>query len=128
MYLSTVAFLGVFFRRRLHSTCSLLLKTNDPFLFYVKNSVSFSIPYSSQKYSCFSKPFDTLYLSMTTDAGCNQDIEFSHLLLQPDKEGVERASKLLNSGGIVAFPTETVYGLGLCFTTKRITLFIANPY
>lgn len=30
----------------------------------------------------------------------------------PDKETIERAGKILKNGGLVAFPTETVYGLG----------------
>ena len=29
-----------------------------------------------------------------------------------DKEGIERAGEILKNGGLVAFPTETVYGLG----------------
>lgn len=33
-------------------------------------------------------------------------------LLQPDPEGIARAAALLTDGGLVAFPTETVYGLG----------------
>ena len=33
-------------------------------------------------------------------------------LLQPDKPGIERAVALLRKGELVAFPTETVYGLG----------------
>ena len=33
-------------------------------------------------------------------------------MLMPDAEGSEDAAKLLASGGLVAFPTETVYGLG----------------
>lgn len=33
-------------------------------------------------------------------------------ILQADQKGVVRAAKLLASGGLVAFPTETVYGLG----------------
>ncbi len=33
-------------------------------------------------------------------------------LLGPDKDGVERAAALLGDGRLVAFPTETVYGLG----------------
>lgn len=32
--------------------------------------------------------------------------------LTPDAEGLERAANLLAAGGLVAFPTETVYGLG----------------
>ena len=33
-------------------------------------------------------------------------------LLKPDEAGLNRAASLLASGGLVAFPTETVYGLG----------------
>ena len=32
--------------------------------------------------------------------------------LHPNKRGIEDAAHILNAGGIVAFPTETVYGLG----------------
>ena len=98
MYLSTVAFIGFLLRRRHHTTSVLIKIYNNPL---------------SQRYSFFSKPFNKLKLSMTTDAVHHRQ-EFSHLLLQPDEEGVDQASKLLNSGGVVAFPTETVYGLGLC--------------
>lgn len=97
MYLSTVAFLGFFLRRRLYTTSVLIKIHNNPL---------------SKRYSHFSKPFDKLHLSMTTDA-VHHSQDFSHLLLQPNEEGVDQASKLLNSGGVVAFPTETVYGLGL---------------
>ncbi|MDR0600241.1 MAG: threonylcarbamoyl-AMP synthase [Treponema sp.] len=34
------------------------------------------------------------------------------LLLDPSPEGLERAAAILKSGGLAAFPTETVYGLG----------------
>ena len=34
------------------------------------------------------------------------------LLLAADTAGVARAAKLLRQGQLVAFPTETVYGLG----------------
>jgi L-threonylcarbamoyladenylate synthase len=34
------------------------------------------------------------------------------LVLKPDREGLTRAAQLLRGGGVVAFPTETVYGLG----------------
>lgn len=33
-------------------------------------------------------------------------------LLQPDTDGLERAAAHIQSGGLIAFPTETVYGLG----------------
>lgn len=33
-------------------------------------------------------------------------------LLQPDPDGIGRAAHLLSEGALVAFPTETVYGLG----------------
>ena len=29
-----------------------------------------------------------------------------------DKEGIEKASQIINQGGIVIFPTDTVYGIG----------------
>jgi len=32
--------------------------------------------------------------------------------LSPDAKGLRRAERILSSGGLVAFPTETVYGLG----------------
>lgn len=32
--------------------------------------------------------------------------------LLPDRQGIDRAAALLRAGGLVAFPTETVYGLG----------------
>lgn len=32
--------------------------------------------------------------------------------LQSDRDIIEEAGKILKKGGLVAFPTETVYGLG----------------
>ncbi|KPU81028.1 translation factor Sua5, partial [Nitrosopumilus sp. PRT-SC01] len=29
-----------------------------------------------------------------------------------DKEGIEKASQIINQGGIVVFPTDTVYRIG----------------
>lgn len=37
---------------------------------------------------------------------------FSHLLIPPSEKGLAEAASLLNQGELVAFPTETVYGLG----------------
>jgi len=34
------------------------------------------------------------------------------LVLPSDAEGIERAAEIIRAGGLVAFPTETVYGLG----------------
>jgi len=34
------------------------------------------------------------------------------LILAPDADGIRRAAEVLRAGGLVAFPTETVYGLG----------------
>ena len=39
--------------------------------------------------------------------------------LLPDKAGLDRAAALLRGGGLVAFPTETVYGLGADATDGR---------
>ena len=33
-------------------------------------------------------------------------------LIHPDAAGIDRAAALLRAGEVVAFPTETVYGLG----------------
>lgn len=37
----------------------------------------------------------------------------------PDKKLIKRAAKVLRSGGLVAFPTETVYGLGANLLKKK---------
>jgi L-threonylcarbamoyladenylate synthase len=34
------------------------------------------------------------------------------VVLKPDRKGYTRASQLVRSGGVIAFPTDTVYGLG----------------
>ena len=33
-------------------------------------------------------------------------------ILSNDDDGIDRASTIIKSGGLVALPTETVYGLG----------------
>jgi tRNA threonylcarbamoyl adenosine modification protein (Sua5/YciO/YrdC/YwlC family) len=38
--------------------------------------------------------------------------EYKHLLINPNEDGYSIAAELLRSGQLVAFPTETVYGLG----------------
>lgn len=43
----------------------------------------------------------------------------STLLLAPDAAGIEAAVRILSEGGLVAFPTETVYGLGADATNAR---------
>jgi L-threonylcarbamoyladenylate synthase len=43
----------------------------------------------------------------------------STLRLEPDRAGIEAAAKILSEGGLVAFPTETVYGLGADATDAR---------
>jgi len=35
------------------------------------------------------------------------------MVLKPTKAGLMRAAKMLRSGGVIAFPTDTVYGLGV---------------
>lgn len=37
---------------------------------------------------------------------------YSHLLLPPSAEGLRDCANIIKEGGLVAFPTETVYGLG----------------
>ena len=44
-------------------------------------------------------------------------------ILSNDADGVDRASTIIKSGGLVALPTETVYGLGADATnTKAVEL------
>ena len=38
---------------------------------------------------------------------------------RPDKEAIKQAAKILRLGGLVAFPTETVYGLGANLLNKK---------
>ena len=45
--------------------------------------------------------------------------------LLPDMPGLERAARILRAGGLVAFPTETVYGLG---GDARNSLAVAGIY
>lgn len=40
-------------------------------------------------------------------------------VLEPTKEGILKAVELLKAGGIVAFPTETVYGMGCDATNEK---------
>jgi len=40
-------------------------------------------------------------------------------ILKPDRIGIDRAGAVLRAGGLVAFPTETVYGLGADATDDR---------
>jgi tRNA threonylcarbamoyl adenosine modification protein (Sua5/YciO/YrdC/YwlC family) len=40
------------------------------------------------------------------------NLSYEELIIQPNKEGVLYASELIREGKLVAFPTETVYGLG----------------
>ncbi len=34
------------------------------------------------------------------------------MIVKSDAEAIERAAAIIREGGLVAFPTETVYGLG----------------
>ena len=44
-------------------------------------------------------------------------------IVQPTKENIEKASAILQNGGMVSFATETVYGLGCdTFNTTAIKL------
>ena len=48
--------------------------------------------------------------------------------ISPDEETIKKASEIIKNGGVVAFPTETVYGLGgNCFDDNAIDkIFIAK--
>jgi L-threonylcarbamoyladenylate synthase len=53
------------------------------------------------------------------------------VVLKPDRDGLTRASQLLRSGGVIAFPTDTVYGLGAAaddeVAQRRIYLIKGRP-
>ena len=53
------------------------------------------------------------------------------MVLKPDREGLTRAARLLRGGGVVAFPTDTVYGLGADasdeIAQKRIFVIKSRP-
>jgi L-threonylcarbamoyladenylate synthase len=52
-------------------------------------------------------------------------------VLKPTRAGLTRAAKLLRSGGVIAFPTDTVYGLGAAaddeVTCRRIFAIKGRP-
>jgi len=53
------------------------------------------------------------------------------MVLKPTAAGLQRAAKMLRSGGVVAFPTDTVYGLGASFddelAQKRVYQIKGRP-
>lgn len=49
---------------------------------------------------------------------------YQHLIIPPTSEGLEMARGLLAQGGLVAFPTETVYGLGANALNEQAVLSI----
>ena len=53
------------------------------------------------------------------------------MVLKPDREGYTRAAQLLRGGGVIAFPTDTVYGLGAAadddLATRRIYAIKNRP-
>jgi L-threonylcarbamoyladenylate synthase len=53
------------------------------------------------------------------------------LVLKPTRSGLTRAAQLIRGGGVVAFPTDTVYGLGAAaddeVATKRVYRIKGRP-
>ena len=53
------------------------------------------------------------------------------MVLKPTRSGFTRAAQLIRSGGVVAFPTDTVYGLGAAaddeIATKRVYRIKGRP-
>ena len=49
-------------------------------------------------------------------------------ILSNDDDGIDRASTIIKSGGLVALPTETVYGLGADATNARAVELIFNSF
>lgn len=52
---------------------------------------------------------------MISDTHCGKGT----LLLKDDPDGIIKAASIISKGGLVAFPTETVYGLGAAATNSR---------
>jgi tRNA A37 threonylcarbamoyladenosine synthetase subunit TsaC/SUA5/YrdC len=50
---------------------------------------------------------------------CSRDKSGRMSLLPPSRQAIARAAELLRAGRLVAFPTETVYGLGADATDER---------
>src|SRR4051812_25572135 len=53
------------------------------------------------------------------------------MVLKPTRAGLLRAAKIVRSGGVIAFPTDTVYGLGASaddeVATRRIYKIKGRP-
>jgi L-threonylcarbamoyladenylate synthase len=53
------------------------------------------------------------------------------VVLKPTRAGLTRAAQLIRSGGVIAFPTDTVYGLGAAaddeIATKRVYRIKGRP-
>jgi L-threonylcarbamoyladenylate synthase len=53
------------------------------------------------------------------------------MVLKPTRAGLTRAAKLIRGGGVIAFPTDTVYGLGAAaddeLATKRVYHIKGRP-
>ena len=53
------------------------------------------------------------------------------MVLKPTRAGLTRAAKLIRSGGVIAFPTDTVYGLGAAaddeVATRRVFHIKGRP-
>jgi L-threonylcarbamoyladenylate synthase len=46
------------------------------------------------------------------DSASSPNVRCTTLLLSPEAESLSKAARILRDGGLIAFPTETVYGLG----------------
>ena len=65
------------------------------------------------------KHFKLIYFSKKEKVQLNISKMKNTEILSNDDFGVERASKIIKSGGLVALPTETVYGLGADATNPK---------
>ena len=65
------------------------------------------------------KHFKLIYFSKKEKIQLNISKMKNTEILSNDDFGVERASKIIKSGGLVALPTETVYGLGADATNPK---------
>ena len=44
----------------------------------------------------------------------------------PERSGIEKAARILRDGGVIAYPTETVYGIGCSALNARAVERIYN--
>ena len=67
--------------------------------------------------SCLTTTRNQIRLYSLVQNSTNDMSDFSNLLINPDKEGIEEAAELIRSGKLVAFPTEVC----VVFVNKKLS-------